>query len=127
AAGPHSATMPSATTVRRGVSAAHGDPVNGINSRRSLALRARSPMVSSVGASGIAPRVDTRPCDGFQAVTPQACAGIRSEPPVSDPSAATTAPPATAAADPDDEPPDMKARSHGLHTRPRVALKPDGS
>src|SRR5262245_63821624 len=64
----------------------------------SSALRAISPVVSSVGASAIAPSVETRPEVGFQPVTPQACAGIRSEPPVSDPSAATTAPLATAAA-----------------------------
>ena len=36
---------------------------------------------------------------------PQQCAGMRSEPPVSDPSATATAPLATAAAEPDDEPP----------------------
>ena len=52
---------------------------------------------------------------------------MRSEPPVSDPSAATTAPLATAAADPDEEPPEMKSRFQGLRTRPRVALKPEGS
>ena len=73
----------------------------------SAALRAISPMVSSVGASGMAPRAETRPWVGVQAVTPQACAGMRSEPPVSEPSAATTVPLATAAAEPDDEPPEM--------------------
>ena len=79
-------------------------PASGI---MSAALRARRPMVSSVGASGIVPRAETAPWVGFQAVMPQAWAGMRTEPPVSEPSAATTAPLATAAAEPDDEPPEM--------------------
>src|SRR5262245_35398126 len=99
--------MSSGTTARRGASPEIDDPARtGTNGRRSFALRPSSPIVSSVGASAMAPFVDTRPWVGFQAVTPQACAGIRSEPPVSDPSAATTAPLATAAAEPDEEPPD---------------------
>src|SRR5947208_8539143 len=70
--------------------------------RISVALRATSPIVSRVGASAMAPAVETRPRVGFQALTPQAWAGMRSEPPVSDPSAATTDPLATAAAEPDE-------------------------
>ena len=58
---------------------------------------------------------------------PQQCAGMRSEPPVSEPSATATAPLATAAADPDDEPPGTWSRLHGFLTRPREALKPEGS
>ena len=46
-----------------------------------------------------------RPKVGFQAVMPQQCAGMRSDPPVSDPIATKTAPLATAAADPDEDPP----------------------
>ena len=63
----------------------------------SAAPRASSPMVSSVGASGIAPRVETAAQVGFQAVIPQPCAGMRSEPAVSEPSAIVTDPLATAA------------------------------
>ena len=95
--------------------------------RRSAALRAMSPMVSSVGASPMAPDVETRPQVGFQALTPQAWAGMRSEPPVSDPSAATTDPLATAAAEPDEEPPAMNCGFQGLRTRPRAPFHPDGS
>src|SRR5436189_6015989 len=94
---------------------------------RSAALRAMSPTVSSVGASAMAPEVETRPQVGFQALTPQAWAGMRSEPPVSEPSAATTEPLATAAAEPDEEPPEMNWGFHGLPTRPRTAFHPDGS
>ena len=79
-------------------------------------------MVSSEGASGIAPRAETAPSVGFHAVTPQPCAGMRSEPAVSDPSASTTEPLATAAAEPDDDPPGMKSGFHGLRTRPMLAL-----
>ena len=71
-------------------------------------------MVSSVGASGIAPRVETVPQVGFHAAMPQACAGMRSEPPVSEPSAETTERLATATAEPDDEPPQMKSGFHGF-------------
>src|SRR5262249_28995333 len=95
--------------------------------RRSAALRAISPMVSSEGARAMAPVVGMRPQVGFQALTPQACAGMRSEPPVSDPSAAATDPLATAAAEPDEDPPEIKGGFHGLHTRPRAAFHPDGS
>ena len=40
---------------------------------------------------------------------------------------AATAPLATAAADPDDDPPGTRSRLHGFFTRPREALKPEGS
>ena len=73
------------------------------------ALRDRRPIVSSDGASAIAPAVGTSPQVGFQAVTPQACAGIRSEPKCRKPSAmiGTRIWSVTAAAEPDDDPPEM--------------------
>jgi hypothetical protein len=74
----------------------------------------------------MAPLVETSPQLGFHALTPQAWAGIRSEPPVSDPSAATTDPLATAAAEPEEEPPGMKSGFHGLRTGARAVLNPDG-
>jgi hypothetical protein len=74
---------------------------------RSAAPRARKPIVSSDGASAMAPPSGTRSRVGFQAVTPQHCAGIRSEPPVSEPSATGTMPAATATAEPDDDPPQI--------------------
>ncbi len=45
---------------------------------------------------------------------PQYAAGPRIEPPVSDPIAMRTSPAATAAPEPDDDPPGMWSRFHGL-------------
>ncbi len=52
---------------------------------------------------------------------------MRSEPPVSEPSATSTMPAATAAAEPDDDPPVMKSVFQGLRTRPNDAFSPEGS
>src|SRR5580698_4382153 len=57
-----------------------------------------------------------RPNVGFSPTVPQKLAGMRIEPPVSDPIAATQSPAATAAAEPPLEPPGMRERSHGLRT-----------
>jgi len=57
-------------------------------------------------------------------ITPHSAAGWRIEPPVSDPKPSAAKPAATAAADPPDEPPGVKAallpslRFHGLITGP---------
>ena len=80
------------------------------------------PIVSSVGANAIAPLVETRPAVGFQAVTPQAWAGMRTEPAVSDPNAKNAEPLATATAEPDDDPPGIKSTFHGLRAWTWVAL-----
>ena len=50
--------------------------------------------------------------------TPHRDAGWRTEPPVSEPSAAGTAPAATSAADPPDEPPGTRVLSNGWSVRP---------
>ena len=63
--------------------------------------------MSSDCDSGIAPARLTRPTVVFNPVTPQKCAGIRIEPPVSEPNAAKVSRAATAEPDPDDEPPVM--------------------
>ena len=89
-------------------------------------LRASSPIVSRLGDNGIAPPSGTVPRVGFQALTPQPCAGTRSEPPVSEPSATKAAPDATATADPEDEPPVAKAGFHGLRAAPCNGLTPEG-
>src|SRR5207245_11095800 len=81
--------------------------INPSSSAQSSALCANGPTVSSDCDSGIAPARLTRPTVVFSPVTPQKCAGIRIEPPVSDPNAANVKRAATAAPDPDDEPPVM--------------------
>jgi len=54
------------------------------------------------------------------ATVPVSAPGCRMEPPVSDPSERTTSPAATAAADPPDEPPGTRSRSHGLCVGPNA-------
>ena len=60
-------------------------------------LRAMNPMVSRLGASGMQASAGMRPQVGFNAVTPQQCPGMRTDPPVSEPSAAKQHPAATSA------------------------------
>src|SRR3954453_11884339 len=61
---------------------------------------------------------ETRPRLGLSPPRPQHAAGIRSEPPPSLPCASGTRPPATAAAEPPDEPPGERLGSHGLQVGP---------
>src|SRR5689334_22361398 len=61
---------------------------------------------------------ETRPRDGFSPKSPQHDAGIRIEPPPSDPCASGSTPAATAAAAPPDEPPGVRVGSHGLRHTP---------
>ena len=82
--------------------------------------RAIGPAVSSDRDSGSAPYVDTRPCVGRRLLRPQAAAGMRSDPPVSDPVATGTIRAASAAPEPPDEPPGVRRRSQGL----RVGCEP---
>lgn len=56
----------------------------------------------------------TRPRDGLMAVIPQNWAGIRSEPPRSLPRPSGVIPVARATASPPDEPPGVRAGSHGF-------------
>src|SRR5436189_5736647 len=80
----------------------------------SSAFRVNTPTVSSVGANGITPATEINPCDGRQPQMPQLLAGTRTDPPVSVPSAKSTSPHATAAADPLDEPPGTRSGAAGL-------------
>jgi hypothetical protein len=65
--------------------------------------------VSSVVDKGSAPAAGTRRAVGLNPTSPHRAAGMRIEPPVSDPSPATHRPAATDTAAPDDEPPGMRA------------------
>src|SRR5690349_785315 len=72
-------------------------------------------IISAVsGPNGVSPR------PGFSPTSPQQAAGIRVEPPPSLAPAHGTIPAATAAADPPDEPPGVRVRSHGLRAGPHV-------
>src|SRR5690606_15747164 len=90
-----------------------------VTSPQSSAVRASGPTVSSVKESGMALARLTRPELVLRPVTPQKCAGVRIEPPVSEPSAAGVRRAATAAPEPEDEPPVMCLGFHGLPAGPR--------
>ena len=68
----------------------------------------------------------TLPYGGLKPTTPQAAAGIRIEPPMSDPLASVAVPDASAAAEPPYEPPTPSSRLNGLRVTPhsRVWVKP---
>ena len=74
----------------------------------------RGPTGSPAAASGYTPRAGTRPQVVFRPTTPQQAAGIRTEPPVSVPSATSASPTATATADPLEEPPGRRRGSSGF-------------
>src|SRR6185436_8439093 len=107
-------------------SSGSGPAIAAAISAQSSALRASGPTVSSVNESVIALARLTRPLVGFRPVTPQKCAGMRIEPPVSEPRAAGTSRAPTAAPEPDDEPPVTCAGFHGLRTWPVCTLWPVG-
>jgi hypothetical protein len=70
--------------------------------------------VSKEGASGIVPSSEMAPCVVRRPTSPQKLAGARIEPPVSEPVAMSANPPATAAAEPEDEPPVTRPGAAGL-------------
>jgi len=67
-------------------------------------------------SSGMRPKLGLRP------TTPDQAAGMRTEPPMSVPSASGTQPAATAAPDPPEEPPGVRDESHGLRVTPQSRL-----
>src|ERR1700688_676230 len=81
---------------------------------RSSTPAANRPTVSSVHEKHFTPTVGSTRNDGFIAATPQYDAGRITEPPVCVPSASGIIPAATAAADPDDDPPGVCAWLRGL-------------
>src|SRR5215470_14841129 len=72
------------------------------------------PIWSSDEPNATSPYRETRPYVGFKPTTPQNAAGVRTEPPVSEPSAMSDVPEATLAADPPLEPPGTRSRLCGL-------------
>src|SRR5437870_12084684 len=88
------------------------------NSAASGTLRASAPTVSSVSAIILPPPRVTVPKVGLYPTTPQYAAGRTIEPAVCVPNASGTIQSATAAAEPDDEPPGVCCRFRGLHVGP---------
>ena len=64
-----------------------------------------------------------RPMVGRNPTTPQKLAGVRREPPKSEPVASQAIPVAKATADPPDEPPAEHAVPHGFRVIPNTSLK----
>ena len=71
-------------------------------------LRAIGPMESSEVDRGTTPSAGTRRAVGLKPVSPQSAAGMRMEPPVSVPMAASAMPSVTDTAAPEDDPPGMR-------------------
>ncbi len=91
-------------------------------SARSAAVRAIGPSTLSVDQPSAAGHVGTRPGDGRSPTTPQKLAGLRSEPPMSLPSAIGSMPAASAAAAPPLLPPHVFVSSYGFSVAPNTVL-----
>src|SRR5207247_11432770 len=92
-------------------------------SPRSLTVRAIGPSRLNVDQPSTVGHVGTRPVEGRMPATPQKLAGLRSEPPISVPSAIGTMPQASATAPPPVLPPHVFVRSYGLRVEPNTGLK----
>mmetsp|Transcript_13257 Transcript_13257/g.41953 ORF Transcript_13257/g.41953 Transcript_13257/m.41953 type:complete len:303 (+) Transcript_13257:123-1031(+) len=92
--------------------------------RRVPASRAKTPTVSKDCAIGTTPSTATAPWVVRSPRIPQHEAGTRTLPPVSVPRAKSTAPAATATAEPLEEPPGMQPGAAGLMTSPYCSLTP---
>ena len=84
----------------------------------SATVRVIGPTVSSDADSGSTPRLLTRPYVGFRPTMPQKAAGMRMEPPVSEPSVAAQRLAAMAAPEPPLDPPVTQSVFHGLRAGP---------
>src|ERR1017187_2849529 len=92
----------------------------------SVTVRASAPITDRPSQPGPLGAEETRPREDFIPTSPQHAAGIRIEPPPSEPVAAATRPAATAAADPPEEPPGGRSRRHGLRVTPLASVAVQG-
>ena len=91
-------------------------------SATSATLRAIGPSTLSVDHAVGAGQAGTRPGEGRSPTTLQKLAGLRSEPPMSEPSAIGSIPHASATAAPPLLPPHVFVRSYGLSVAPNTGL-----
>ncbi len=89
---------------------------------RSPTLRASGPEMPSASQWFSFGQAGTRPRLGRSPTTPQNDAGLRSEPPMSEPSASGTIPAASAHAAPPLDPPALRVGSTGLRVVPKTVL-----
>ena len=123
--GPWAAARSSSTSTRR---RRWGEPA-GLPSTctarvSTTGFAASRPTVSKVGASARQPAVSMLPHVGRRPWTPHIAAGTRVEPAVSVPIPSDASPPATAAADPDDDPPHRNPGLRGLRGGPSSPRSP---
>ena len=124
----HASAAPSRTSVRDAVPQASPysrEPLSA--SRRSPAsrtVRAIGPGASWLPLIGTTPSVGSRPTVGLRPTQPLSELGQVIDPSVSVPTARGVRPPATAAPDPDDDPPALRSSAHGLPVRPPSADQP---
>src|SRR5262245_50064941 len=83
------------------------------SSARSATLRAIGPSTPSVASILLNTETATRPGEGRMPTTPQKLAGLRNEPPISEPCATHAMPVASAAAAPPDDPAADRVWFHG--------------
>src|SRR2546427_11058324 len=98
-------------------------------SPQSAALRHMGPTWSMDQASGSTPARLTRPYVGLIPDSPHSEAGMRMEPPVSEPRAPGQMPAGTAAPEPDEDPPQILwvATAQGFHGEPECWFQPAGA
>jgi hypothetical protein len=89
----------------------------------SSTLRAIGPLTESVSNLTSPGPAATRPGLGRKPTTEQKLAGVRREPPRSEPVASHTSPVASAAAEPPEEPPALRLVFQGLSVSPKTSLK----
>ena len=103
-----------------GVAGTTGSPTSGPATASSSAAASRTERVtanctdSGRASSSLAGPTDVRPRDVLSPTRPQHAAGMRIDPPPSLACANGSMPDATAAADPPEDPPGVRERSHGL-------------
>ena len=104
------------------MSASCGPAVIARNSAASSTVRASGPKCEIESKTVGRTSIGMRPRLGFRPTTPQNAAGMRTEPPMSVPSASGTQPAATAAPAPPEEPPGVRSGFHGLRVMPQSGL-----
>ena len=88
----------------------------------SRTLTVSAPFVASPASASPYGAPEMRPRAAFSPTRPQHAAGMRIEPPPSEPVAKVTIPLATATAEPPLEPPHVRSSAHGLCVGPKIRL-----
>src|SRR5262245_18737400 len=94
-----------------------------ISSAVSSTLRPIGPSTEMTDQPSGRASLATSPGDGRRPTTPHSAAGMRSEPPVSEPVQTGSMSTASAAAEPPDDPPAFSAGSNGLPVAPQTLLR----